>query len=211
MAAKERQIVQIEVVAGVDAEAAARARAPPLACRARRLSSTPLGRPARRRARRARCTARRDRRRARAAQSTASSSRIDEQADADAVRAAGGRSTSSSARPGAIDRPAGLAGDLARRDRHERALVRPHREHQRDQIGPRIAFDVELDVGRLRLEQRGDLADVAGVMCRSSARGCTVMPGAPASSTPAPPRARTATLPPRELRSVATLLTLTDR
>ena len=47
-------------------------------------------------------------------------------------------------------------------------------------------------------------------MWRASARGCTVIPGAPASM-----HARTASItdgirPPRELRTVATLLTLTD-
>ena len=48
------------------------------------------------------------------------------------------------------------------------------------------------------------------VMCRASARGCTVIPGAPASM-----HVRTASItdgirPPRELRTVATLLTLTE-
>ena len=49
------------------------------------------------------------------------------------------------------------------------------------------------------------------VMCRASARGCTVMPGAPASTIVRTASRTLGTRPPRELRSVATLLTLTLR
>src|SRR5262249_21653328 len=48
------------------------------------------------------------------------------------------------------------------------------------------------------------------VMCRSSARGCTVMPGAPASTQTFAASSTDGSRPPRELRSVATLLMLTD-
>src|SRR5690606_24181395 len=48
------------------------------------------------------------------------------------------------------------------------------------------------------------------VMCRSSARGWTVMPGAPASMVTRNASTTDGRRPPRELRSVATLLTLTD-
>src|SRR5687768_14685675 len=50
----------------------------------------------------------------------------------------------------------------------------------------------------------------AAVMCRSSARGCTVMPGAPASIQTRAASITDGTRPPRELRTVATLLTLTE-
>jgi hypothetical protein len=48
-------------------------------------------------------------------------------------------------------------------------------------------------------------------MCRSSARGCTVIPGAPASRHVVTASVTLGTFPPRELRRVAILLTLTDR
>ena len=41
--------------------------------------------------------------------------------------------------------PAGLARDLAGRDRHERGLRRSDLEHQIEPVGPRIALDVELE------------------------------------------------------------------
>jgi hypothetical protein len=46
---------------------------------------------------------------------------------------------------------------------------------------------------------------------RSSARGCTVMPGAPAATHVSTARRTRGSEPPRELRSVATLFTLTER
>ena len=49
------------------------------------------------------------------------------------------------------------------------------------------------------------------VMCRASARGWTVMPGAPAAMQTSTASRTLGTSPPRELRSVATLLTLTLR
>jgi hypothetical protein len=48
-------------------------------------------------------------------------------------------------------------------------------------------------------------------MCRSSGRGWTVMPCAPASTQVCATRSTSGTLPPRALRSVAALLTLTLR
>ncbi len=48
------------------------------------------------------------------------------------------------------------------------------------------------------------------VMCRSSARGWTVMPGTPASTHTLTASSTDGTVPPRELRTVATLLTLTE-
>src|SRR6187402_454212 len=48
-------------------------------------------------------------------------------------------------------------------------------------------------------------------MWRSSARGCTVIPGAPASRHVTTAAVTLGTRPPREFRSVATLLTLTER
>ena len=49
----------------------------------------------------------------------------------------------------------------------------------------------------------------AGLMWRSSARGWTVIPGAPAATATRAASTTLGTAPPRELRSVATLLTLT--
>jgi hypothetical protein len=62
---------------------------------------------------------------------------------------------------GHVGRPAGLTGDLAGLHRHERALVRPHLVHERQQVWPRVAFDVVLDPIAKRREQRSDLANVA--------------------------------------------------
>src|SRR5216117_3855316 len=50
----------------------------------------------------------------------------------------------------------------------------------------------------------------AAVMCRASARGCTVIPGAPDSTQILTASSTDGTDPPRELRTVATLLTLTE-
>src|SRR5262245_6573037 len=47
-------------------------------------------------------------------------------------------------------------------------------------------------------------------MCRASARGWTVMPGAPASMQTLTASSTEGTMPPREFLSVATLLTLTE-
>src|SRR5712691_9411180 len=48
-----------------------------------------------------------------------------------------------------------------------------------------------------------------GVMWRRSARGCTVIPGAPAATQTSTASSTFGSRPPRELRSVATLFTLT--
>ena len=116
---------------------------------------------------------------------------------------------------GVSDRPAGLARDLARRHRHERALIGLHGERHLDQIRPRIALDVELDradrASAGAASSRGDLGARRACGCaRSSARGCTVMPGAPAARHVSTASITLGIAPPRELRSVATLLTLTD-
>src|SRR5262245_59164933 len=47
-------------------------------------------------------------------------------------------------------------------------------------------------------------------MCRASARGCTVIPGAPASMQTLTASSTDGTVPPREFLSVAILLTLTE-
>src|SRR5207244_787804 len=58
---------------------------------------------------------------------------------------------------------AGLAGDFAGHDRHQRALVRPHLADHLEQVGARIPLDVELDVGAPRRQEGGDVVDVAAV------------------------------------------------
>src|SRR5262245_42561715 len=55
-----------------------------------------------------------------------------------------------------------MTRDFARDDGHERALVWVDLVHQRDQIGPRIPFDVELDEGTPPLERARDVANVLG-------------------------------------------------
>src|SRR5690242_15593894 len=50
----------------------------------------------------------------------------------------------------------------------------------------------------------------SGVMWRRSARGCTVIPGAPAAMQTSTASRTFGSRPPRELRSVATLFTLTE-
>ena len=59
---------------------------------------------------------------------------------------------------------------------------------------------------------RSDLAIArtsSGVMWRRSARGCTVIPGAPAAMQTSTAASTLGVCPPRALRSVATLFTLT--
>ena len=82
----------------------------------------------------------------------------------------------------------------------------------REQIGTRIALDVVLDAALLRRQVRGDLVHVArrdvalvGARMHRDARRAGV------DARRGRRRARTESSPPRELRSVATLLTLTER
>ena len=86
---------------------------------------------------------------------------IDEEADAYAIVL---QLVDDRAQPGRrrVRRPPGLAGDLPRANRDERALVRPDRTNQIEQIGPRIAFDVELDAVAERRELLGDFVYVSG-------------------------------------------------
>ena len=107
--------------------------------------------------------------------------------------------------------PSRLAGDLARMHGHERALVGLHLVHERDQIRPRVALDVELNAPPERREQRGNLphvgrGDVTGVGARmhGDAGRASGQHTFTASITEG-------VAPPRELRSVAILLTLTER
>ncbi len=84
---------------------------------------------------------------------------VDEHADADARRLkladdlsqiAGGRRC----------RPSRLARDLSRCNRHQCALIRLHLVHQREEITARIAFDVELDASAIPGKQLGQLPHV---------------------------------------------------
>ena len=207
--AEQHEVVEIEIVPGVDAEAE-RVRERRGRRRSRAKLAPPASWPARTRARTARCTARRGRRRS-TRPTAPPPRRVDEQADADPAACRSADDRGQLLAVGVSGRPAGLARHLARRDRHQRALIGPHLAHQLEQLGPRIAFDVELD---RRAERASDTPrssrTSSGVMCRASARGCTVIPAAPAADADVrPPRARSAARPPRELRSVATLLTLT--
>ena len=59
-----------------------------------------------------------------------------------------------------VGRPAGLAGDLAGLHRHERALIGLAPPAPAPEIGPRIAFDVELDAALERRELVGDLVHI---------------------------------------------------
>src|ERR1700681_3870470 len=51
----------------------------------------------------------------------------------------------------------------------------------------------------------------SGVMCRRSARGCTVIPGVPAATQTSSASSTSGRRPPRELRSLANFFPLTDR
>ena len=109
-----------------------------------------------------------------------------------------------------IGRPSSLARDLARPHRNQRALLRLYRVDQFDQIRPGIPFDVEFHAGPALETQPPMSRTSAAVMCRASARGCTVMPWAPAAMQTSTASRTEGTCPPREFRIVATLLTLTD-
>ena len=71
------------------------------------------------------------------------------------------------ARPGLLGRPAPLARDLARQHRHERALIGPHLVHQRHQIGPRVALDVELECRGPRGRSATGVAISSAPRCRA--------------------------------------------
>ena len=79
-----------------------------------------------------------------------------------------------------VGRPAGLAGDLARLHRHERALVGFTSCTSSSRSGrgsPSMLNSTRPFSGRRYAAMS---CTSAAVMCRASARGCTVMPGAPA-------------------------------
>ncbi len=84
---------------------------------------------------------------------------IDEEADADAGGAhIGNRARERVAR--CLGRPARLARDLARADRHQRALIGADAPHELQQIRPRVAFDVVLDPAAERREKPCDVAHI---------------------------------------------------
>src|ERR1700683_2443788 len=85
--------------------------------------------------------------------------RIDEQTHANTARLE--PSHDGTDRRRRIRRPAGLAGDLAARHGHERALVRPDGQHEIEQVLARIAFDIELDAPLARPSGRA-LAGTSG-------------------------------------------------
>ena len=81
--------------------------------------------------------------------------------------------------------------------------------HELQQVRARIALDVELDAG-MRLQERRDLVnvsggDVAGIRARMHGDA-----GAPASTQTPTASMTDGRRPPRELRTVAILLTLTE-
>jgi hypothetical protein len=82
---------------------------------------------------------------------------------------------------GVSARPSRFAGDLSGLHRHQRALIGPDLEDQLQEAGPRIAFDVELNAALERCELVRDFVDVPDRDVPLVARGCTVIPGAPAS------------------------------
>ena len=74
---------------------------------------------------------------------------VDEEADADAARLETSDHLREAIAFGA-GLPAGLAGHFSRHDWDERALVGAHLIDQIQQLGARIAFDVEFNRGRQR-------------------------------------------------------------
>ena len=96
--------------------------------------------------------------------------RLDEEADADAaiLQIADDRAE---LRGGRVGRPSRLARHFAGVHRHERALMRADLPHHRQEIGPRVALDVEFHLAPLRAQECGDglhvvARDVAGVGAR---------------------------------------------
>ena len=81
--------------------------------------------------------------------------------------------------------PAMIRGLLIRRIGHQRHLVRPDLLNELNEIRRRVSFDIELDTSRqLRCDQRLASAGTSlRRMWRSSGRGCTVRPWAPAATT----------------------------
>ncbi len=84
---------------------------------------------------------------------------IDEQADAHAARfqIRHDRRKAGRIRTG---RPSCLARDFAGQHRHERALIGPHSLNELDEIGPRIAFDIEFDSRPLAFQRLHDVVHV---------------------------------------------------
>src|SRR6185295_12626276 len=70
--------------------------------------------------------------------------------------------------------PAGLAGDFAGHHRHQRALIGPDFVDQREQIRPRITFDVVFD---RRPNPRERACDVANILRRDVTRICAWVDG----------------------------------
>ena len=136
--------------------------------------------------------------------------RVDEQAHPDAESSSCRRRSTSARRTDVSRRPSRLARDFARLHRNQRALRRANLEHELEKIGPRITLDVVLDLGRALQQlgdavhvRRSDVTLVGARMNRNARRAGGDARRETASST-------SGSLPPLELRSVATLLTLTD-
>ena len=86
---------------------------------------------------------------------------VDEQADANAVRVKppDGRLEACCGRPRL---PARLTRDLARHDRHQRALIGPNLLDEIQQVRARVALDVVFDLRPLPAQRSRDVAHVAG-------------------------------------------------
>ncbi len=207
-AAEQRQVVEVEVVAGVDAEAEIVGQlggggeaAPARPRRGRRRSP----------ARTARCTARSAARRRPLAHRTASRSasmnsdtRTPSPCRRDVI-------APSSVREVSVGHPAWLVISPGRTGTRVHWCGRSS-STSASRSGRGVALDVELDAARAAAPARSRSPARRRPGCaRSSARGWIVIPGAPAATIVRTAAITLGTSPPRALRRVATLLTLTLR
>ena len=206
--AEEHEVVEVEIVPGVDAEAE-RVRQPRrLGVLRERRARAALGAALERARERLRVeldAVGADRRRP----ANRIRRRVDEEADADPRdRAAADRRPAAARVAGPGRQPAWLVTSPGTTGTSVHWSGRTSSTRS-SSSGARIAFDVELDAGRVLAQTSAIARTSSGVMCRRSARGWTVMPGAPAATQTSTASSTLGTRPPRELRSVATLLTLT--
>ena len=177
--AKEDEVFEIEVVPGVHSQVRARAPSSPPG----RISRSSFRRPSlpfRKRGRMARYKARHGRhsygRPIPPASSSGSTNRLTRTPACFSLPTIRRISSAEVSR-----RPPRLAGDFPGMYRHQRALVRTDFDDKLQEFRPWVPFDVEFDALSQRMQFGGEFADVSGVMCRRSARGWTVIPGAPAA------------------------------
>ena len=96
-------------------------------------------------------------------------------------------------------------------DRNDRALLGDHLVHQVDEVWPRVALHVELDAGANAVQPHGNVAHVVGRDMPLVGAGMHRDPADASIQADVHRIEHPRLVAARELRSVATLLTLTDR